>query len=87
MPHFVLAWFSPSILGLPGLLYSLQASFASLFFFPHLYLFPHLKQRKAEEREARQRSPTQALASASGEMGLGFNPATFGCAELSRETS
>lgn len=76
MPHFVLVWLSPSILGLTGLLYSLQASFASLFFFPYLYLFPHLKQRKTEEREARQQPPIQALAS--GEMGLGFNPATFG---------
>lgn len=34
MPHFVLVWLSPSILGLTGLLYYLQASSASLFFFP-----------------------------------------------------
>lgn len=58
-------------LGLTFLLYSLQASFASLFFFPHLHLFPHLKQRKGEEREARQHSPIQELAS--GEMRVGFN--------------
>lgn len=34
MPHFVLVWLNLSILGLTGLLHYLQASFASLFFFP-----------------------------------------------------
>lgn len=64
---FVLLWLGPS-LGSP---FSFTLYRLPFFFFPHLYLFPHLKQRKGKERDARQHSPIQGLAS--GEMRVGFD--------------